>query len=370
MDVDPLHSPVRIGVVGCGGSRQTYGPALAALSSRSAATSKAEPRQVLVTALLDVDILAARLWAKKIRGAQAYGDFDEFLANAPVDAVIVATPPGIREGQTAALLSAGKHVLSEVPFATQAAASLGLARQARRLGLHLWPSMLLRFDDIVNQAFRQLTTGVIGQVRELRCEWAYSAAWSERKAILQTWSGALLRHAVRSLDLARWWLGEAHAVSADIDPSVPGMSRGFHANVIVQHDAGVSVHHIHRTNRHARFERYIATGSTGVLELTSPAAGAIDGASVFRLTIRRPETPQHASVPQPIDATAERVTAYHSLVAGFVSVVAGGVMAPPWPSAADAASAQAVLEAALVSSQEGLKVTVAPLATAAIDPAG
>ncbi len=319
---------------------------------------------------MDVDILSARLWAKKVRGARAYCDFDEFLSDAPTDAVIVATPPGIREAQIVRLLNAGKHVLAETPLATRAAAGLDMARYAQLLGSLLWPSMLLRFDDTVRQAFRLLSNGAIGQVRELRCEWAYSGAWSERKSVLQTWSGALLRHAVRSLDLARWWLGEAHSVSADIDAGGSGLSRGVHANVIVQHDTGVSVHHIHRTSRNARFERYIATGSTGVLELASPAAGAIDGAGAFSLTLRGAESPIHTEPPDRIDASSDRRTAYHSLLAGFISAIGGAPADPTWPTASDAATAQAVLEAALVSSQEGLKVTVPPLATTAIGPAG
>ncbi len=346
-----------MGVVGCGGSRQTYGRALASTD------------QAILTALLDVDIVPARLWSKKVRGSRAYSDLDDFLADAPVDAVIVATPPDVREQHIAALLSAGKHVLAEAPVATQAAASLNLAQYARRLGTVLWPSMLLRFDDAVCHAYRLLSNGAIGQVRELRCEWAYSEAWAERKSVLQTWSGALLRHAVRSLDLARWWLGEAHAVSADIDSAVPGVGRGVRADAIVQHEAGVSVHHIHRTSRPARFERYIATGSSGVIELISPAAGAIDGAGAFTLTVRTID----ASVGNPAEATldgsTDRRTAYDSLLAGFIAAVVQARTDPIWPTAADAAAAQAILEAALVSSSERLKVTVPPVVAATIGPA-
>jgi predicted dehydrogenase len=345
-------SPVRIGVVGCGGSRQTYGPAIAALP------------QARITALMDVDILSARLWARKVRAARAYCDFDEFLADAPVDAVIVASPSRAREEQIAALLRAGKNVLAETPPANRVSGSLQLADQAAQAVLLLCPALLLRFDPVIREARTMIRNGAIGALRELRCEWAFSSAWAQRKAVLQTWSGILMQHALRTFDLARWWLGEAHSVSADIDPATSSGKAGNMANVIVQHEMGVSVHHIYRTSHRARFERYIATGSAGVMEITSPAAGALDGSSLFRISVRTNGEDQVAERTDGYDASKERSTSHRALVAAFIGALASGRPMPV--SAFDAAAAQAILEAALVSSQEGLKVTVAPLERPAI----
>ncbi|NLH98887.1 MAG: Gfo/Idh/MocA family oxidoreductase [Chthonomonadales bacterium] len=345
---------LRIGVVGCGGSRQTFGPALARLHGACPA------------AFMDVDIIPARLWAKQARGARAYCDFDEFVAESDTHAVIVASPPDVRAHHVAQLLRAGKHVLAETPMAPTASIGLELCDLARRSGLVLLPALPLRYEPALTEAEQRVRAGSIGEVRELRCEWAYSSAWSERKAIFGSWPAALLRHSIRTLDVARRMLGEAHAVSADIDRAGSHRRGGNLANLIVQHDRGVSVHHIHRTSRRARFEQYVLTGTVGMLELAAPAAGALDGSSVFFLSARSAGSHNHETSGPFCDPEGSDRTdcAIDRLLADFVRTALGN--ASPRVTGYDAVAAQAVFEAALVSSAEGLKLTVTAPARAAI----
>jgi len=357
MRASDTRQPLRIGVVGCGGSRQTFGPAVADLDS------------MCVTALMDVDLASARIWSKKVRGARAFCEFDEFLAESDVQAAIVSSPPQARAGQIAALLATGRHVLAETPIAPTSAETCDLASRARSAGLILAPAMLLRFEPAVTSALAGITAGVIGDIRELRCEWEFSSAWTHRKAVLQSWPAVLMRHAIRTIDLARWWLGDAYAVSADIDRASSGRRTGALANLIVQHDRGVSVHHIHRVSGRPRFEHYVATGSAGAIELSAPAAGALDGAATFLSAVRHTGEPSAEAGATANDSADAQATpeAHRYLAAQFARSVHDGTDFPV--TAFDASAAQAILEAALVSSADGLKITLSPQATQAIDRA-
>jgi myo-inositol 2-dehydrogenase/D-chiro-inositol 1-dehydrogenase len=351
-----MRRPVTIGVVGCGGSRQTYGAALTEIPAMA------------LTALMDVDLAAARLWSKRLRGTRAYADFSEFVAEADAEAVIVTSPVGARFEQIAALIASGRHVLAETPLAPTAAASFDLAQRARAAGTLLVPALHLRFDTTIAEARRRIASGDVGDLRELRCEWQYSSGWGHRKSVVRSWPDVLMRHAVRTLDLARWWLGEAYAVSADIDRGTGARRSGSIANLIVQHDRGVSVHHVLRGTVRARFEYYVATGSAGALEIAAPAVGALDGQSAFSLAVRRAGgLSEQGDAALNGSAAAQAVAQTHrELLLRFACAMREGAVLPV--TAHDAAAAQAIMEAALVSSDETVKITLAPPSAERMEP--
>lgn len=75
-------------------------------------------RYVIVNAVCDLDGDKARQIADEYHIPGVYADYAQMLAEADIDAVIIATPIGLHVEHACMALSAGKHVLSEVTVAT------------------------------------------------------------------------------------------------------------------------------------------------------------------------------------------------------------------------------------------------------------
>ena len=72
-------------------------------------------------------------------GIAAYTDLDEFLAQAPIDAVTVATPTGLHASVAIPAARAGKHVLCEKPLDTTVAKAQAIIDACRDAGVILSP---------------------------------------------------------------------------------------------------------------------------------------------------------------------------------------------------------------------------------------
>ncbi|TFC46652.1 Gfo/Idh/MocA family oxidoreductase [Cryobacterium sp. TMT1-21] len=94
------------------------------------------PRWELV-AICDIDRDRARKVADTLDGARAVTALSELLDAEDLDAVAVATPARTHHGITRAALSAGKHVMVEMPLADTGARGRDMVRAAAERGLVL-----------------------------------------------------------------------------------------------------------------------------------------------------------------------------------------------------------------------------------------
>jgi predicted dehydrogenase len=102
---------IRLGLIGCGGRMRGL-----------ANYAKGADENITVTAVCDVWEEKRNWWTghvEKTFGAKpvAYVDYRKLLAEADVDAVVIATPAHQHCGQTIDAARAGKHVYVEKPFA-------------------------------------------------------------------------------------------------------------------------------------------------------------------------------------------------------------------------------------------------------------
>jgi|GEM_PF-6044148 len=345
MPQQEVPTPLRVGVVGCGGSRQTYGAALASLAS------------LKVTALMDVDMASARAWSRQIGACRVHHDFDAFLEDAAADAVVLATPTDVRAHQAERLLAAGKALLVEAPAAREASGYRRLMDEASRAGALLVPAYVMRYEPALKATRAALDRGDIGEPRELRCEWAFYAGWATRKTAFRRWPDVMVHYAAHTLDLARWWLGDAVAVSADIDTASDVSRRTDLANLIVQHQRGVSVHHIYRSSRRPRYEHLVLSGSEGVIEVTGPASGALDRSGALAMSLHRPgREPEPFQAPERprLPVRGQIRWPYRDMLEDFARAVAG--QGPAQVGVDDGLCAQVILDAAVLSSFEGVKI--------------
>ena len=104
-----MQTPIRLGLIGCGGIVQLqHLPTLCELDT------------VRIVALADpADDNLAKVGATTgVPPAQRYADYRDMLAQAALDAVLIATPHHLHAEQVIAAAEAGYTVISEKPMAT------------------------------------------------------------------------------------------------------------------------------------------------------------------------------------------------------------------------------------------------------------
>ena len=124
-----MSKPVKIGVVGVG-----------TVSLRGLVPHLVEPDlkdRVVLTALCDPAADRASGAAARFGVPQAFTSYDEFLANADVDAITLATPIGLHYEQGRAALLAGKHVHFNKTMTVTTAEATELIDLAERLNLRI-----------------------------------------------------------------------------------------------------------------------------------------------------------------------------------------------------------------------------------------
>jgi len=119
-----LKRPVRLGIVG---ARRGSSFARTALTTLG--------KQVCLTSVCDSDPAVLAQWRHDHPDLAYYQSYDQFLAAANVDAVVLSTPLQLHAPQAIQALHAGKHVLSEVIAATTIDECWALITAVQRSGL-------------------------------------------------------------------------------------------------------------------------------------------------------------------------------------------------------------------------------------------
>ena len=151
---------------------------------------------------------SARQFAEEYGIPKYYGSYEELAADPEVEAVYVATPNNFHYENCKMCLNAGKHVLCEKPFTTNADEARELYRLAEEKGLFIMEAFWIRFLPVYNCLQKVLEGEVIGQVRHIRCEYGFIAkgARKDRKFASSLGGGALL-------DIGIYNLGFLHMIT-------------------------------------------------------------------------------------------------------------------------------------------------------------
>lgn len=151
---------------------------------------------------------SARQFAEEYGIPKYYGSYEELAADPEVEAVYVATPNNFHYENCKMCLNAGKHVLCEKPFTTNADEARELYRLAEEKGLFIMEAFWIRFLPVYNCLQKILKEDVIGQIRHIRCEYGFIAkgARKDRKFDSSLGGGALL-------DIGIYNLGFLHMIT-------------------------------------------------------------------------------------------------------------------------------------------------------------
>jgi UDP-N-acetyl-2-amino-2-deoxyglucuronate dehydrogenase len=200
-------SPLRFGILGCGGIGPTHAGAARQLGHA-------------VIAACDIDLARARELAAKFDVPCVYSALDELLADANVDVVCVCTPSGMHAEHGIAALRAGKHVIIEKPMEVSLAECDRLIAAQKETGKVLSIVSQHRFDPATQLAKRLIDEGRIGRVvlASADVRWWRTQAYYDSGDWRGTWKldggGALMNQGVHTVDVLQWLAGGVSSVYA------------------------------------------------------------------------------------------------------------------------------------------------------------
>jgi predicted dehydrogenase len=161
---------------------------------------------------------------RKNTGIETYGDYEQMLERADLDAVVVATPSSSHAGMVRAALERDLHVFCEKPLTLSPADSEMLTELAAERGLVTQVGFHNRFVGAFGEVKRLLDAGAIGEVTHVFGE-AYGPVVLKPKG--RTWrsrqsegGGCLFDYAAHVLDLIQWYVGPPVGVGGTVLPRV------------------------------------------------------------------------------------------------------------------------------------------------------
>jgi predicted dehydrogenase len=137
-------------------------------------------------------------------------DYQELLAYAGVEAVVICLPTGMHADAACAALEAGKHVYLEKPLAAELAGAERVLQAWRASGRVGMIGFNYRFNPLYSQLREVVRAGRLGGVISMRSTFSTPTRpmpeWKRKRG---EGGGVLLDMASHHIDLARWYFGEA-----------------------------------------------------------------------------------------------------------------------------------------------------------------
>ncbi|WP_319437472.1 Gfo/Idh/MocA family oxidoreductase [Mycobacterium sp. RTGN5] len=283
--------------------------------------------------------------ATTIPGCRAIADPLDAIADAQVDAVVLATPGPTHEKQLLACLEHGKPVLCEKPLTTDVETSLEVVRREAELGKRLIQvGFMRRFDHEYAQLKALLDSGELGRALVLHCA-------HRNPAVPPTFDSSMIVRdsLVHEVDVTRFLFDEEIVSIQIIKPSAnPGAPEGIaDPQIAIMRTA---------SGKHVDVELFVTTGVAYEVrtELVAEKGSAMIGLDVGLVRKAAPGMWGGQITP----GFRERFgQAYDTEFARWVDAVRSGANVDG-PTAWDGYAAAAVCEAGVQSLNSGLPVEV------------
>ena len=358
---------IRIGVVGVGFGAQVHIPAYQAEGLEVVAvTARREER--------------AKEAAEKFNIPNAFTDPAEMLKMEGLDAVGVASPVHLHHPIAMAALDAGKHVICEKPFSTDAAHAKEMWDKAQSTGLTAMIAHEFRFASARMRVKELVEEGYVGQLHMALVTLANGPRRAPRPRPLTdrddaaNGGGFLFGLGSHYIDALRQWFGEVEAVSGRTishypDRLKPGTEETVQADVddtfqftLKLANGGWATMVGTSAAPYGPGARMEVYGSDGTLitphvgpGMNPPAHGTILGAKLGDEGLAELEIPERL---QPFaDDRDDRLMPFRLLVREFLRGIETGTS--PGPNFYDGWRCQQVLDAVRESSATGREIQIA-----------
>jgi predicted dehydrogenase len=197
----------------------------ARISAAALLGAAASVPEVTVAAVAARDRSRAEAFARDNGIRAAYGGYDELLADPDIDAVYNPLPNSLHGPWTLRAIAAGKHVLCEKPFASNAAEAAHVAEAAAASGLVVMEAMHYRYHPLIRRLAAEVAA--LGPVRHIQCWTSFVIAnEGDIRYDYVLGGGALMDGGCYAIDCLRLLgPGEPEVTGALADP-VPASGRG------------------------------------------------------------------------------------------------------------------------------------------------
>ena len=248
---------VGLGIIGTGGILHRFLPGAARAPS------------IDVVAIASRDLDRARSVAAERGIGRAHGSYDELLADPDVDAVYICLPNSMHHEWTMRALAAGKHVLCEKPYSTDAAEVEAAHDRADAAGLVLTEGFMWRHGPHALRFVEELPR--IGELRTIRATFSFSiASEADIRLSRELAGGSLMDVGTYCVSASRLIAGrEPIAALALAWPAASGVDERF-SGILDFGDGVVATLTSGFRSAHSGIE---AIGSAGSLRLDDPFAG-------------------------------------------------------------------------------------------------
>jgi len=289
---------------------------------------------VEVTAIAARDRSRAQAQADDFAISQVFGSYDEVLAS-DVDAIYNPLPINLHREWTLKALAAGKHVLCEKPFASNAGEARDMVEAADAAGLVLVEAFHWRYHPLAARIAERVAD--VGAMSHIEAD--FSVEISPADDVRQSYElsgGALMDLGCYAAQWIRFvGAGEPTVTAASMVQGRPKVD--ITTTIDMVFPDGVTAHL--STGMHPGVERgasLTVTGDAGVLHVVNPIAPH----SGHQLTF----TPAGG---EPQHEVIEGRTTYHHQIEAFRDAVVDGVAAPT--GGADAIATMELIDAAYLA---------------------
>ena len=154
--------PIRIGVLGA-----------AAIVPMALTNPARTVPEVQVTAIAARDPKRAQRFAHKHHNPRVHNTYSDLLADPEIDAIYNPLPNSLHAEWTIRALRAGKHVLCEKPFASNAQEAEAMANAARETGLVLSEAFAYRYHPLTACVKEIISSGEIGKIKHIDAQFCF-----------------------------------------------------------------------------------------------------------------------------------------------------------------------------------------------------
>ena len=138
-----------------------------------------------ITAVASRDLSRAKEAAAALQIANAYGSYEELLADDSVEAIYNPLPNHLHVPWTTKAAEAGKHILCEKPIALNANEARTLIDVRNRTGVKIQEAFMVRTHPQWLETRRLIKSGRIGSLRSITCFFSTSIRPSVPRKIIR-----------------------------------------------------------------------------------------------------------------------------------------------------------------------------------------
>jgi inositol 2-dehydrogenase len=161
--------------------------------------------------VVDADEALARSTGERL-GVEWSTSYDDLLADADIDGVVIATPTPLHVAMVERAAAAGKHIFCEKPISLDLSSTHAAIDAAREAGSALQVGFHRRFDPDWASAAERIEAGELGDVYFFRT--TLRDKQPPPMEYIKSSGGFFVDVTIHDLDTARWLVGEIEEVTA------------------------------------------------------------------------------------------------------------------------------------------------------------